>query len=68
MISTRISVHIKMNPVPGGGSNVLAVSATDAADQIAGFSTSGNFIDVSAPGVEIYSTGQAGDMIPTAAA
>lgn len=46
---------------PAGGSNVLAVSATDAADQIAGFSTSGNFIDVSAPGVEIYSTGQAGE-------
>ena len=41
---------------PAGYQSVIAVGATDAHDQIASFSTTGNHISVCAPGVEIYST------------
>jgi subtilisin family serine protease len=41
---------------PGAWSNVLAVAATDNYDAHASFSTSGTYVDVAAPGVEIYST------------
>ena len=35
---------------------VIAVAATDFDDKIARFSTTGNWVDVAAPGVDIYST------------
>ena len=41
---------------PAGYQSVIAVGATDAHDQIASFSTTGNHMSVCAPGVEIYST------------
>lgn len=40
----------------GFGQGIIAVGATDAGDVVAGFSDIGNHIDVSAPGVSIYST------------
>ena len=41
---------------PAGYQSVIAVGATDAHDEIASSSTTGNHISVCAPGVEIYST------------
>jgi thermitase len=41
---------------PGAWPNVLAVAATDNYDGHASFSTSGSYVDVAAPGVEIYNT------------
>jgi len=41
---------------PAGFNNVIAVGATNIADNIAGFSANGNHIDVAAPGVAILST------------
>ena len=40
----------------GFGQGIIAVGATDQGDLIAGFSDTGNHIDVSAPGVSILST------------
>ncbi len=36
--------------------NILSVAATDSRDQSAGFTSTGSFVDLSAPGVSIYST------------
>lgn len=41
---------------PAGYQSVIAVGATNAHDQIASFSTTGDYMSVCAPGVEIYST------------
>jgi subtilisin family serine protease len=41
---------------PAAHPNVIAVAATDAYDNLAGFSTRGDFVDVAAPGVSIWST------------
>lgn len=41
---------------PAAYPNVLAVGATNSSDQIASFSSSGPEVDVSAPGVSVYST------------
>lgn len=41
---------------PAFYSNVIAVAATDNVDQLASFSTRGDWVDVAAPGVTIYST------------
>jgi len=41
---------------PGYYQNVIAVAATDSNDKKASFSTYGNWVDVAAPGVNIYST------------
>ena len=41
---------------PAGYQSVIAVGATDAHDEIASFSTTGDHMSVCAPGVEIYST------------
>ncbi len=41
---------------PAALSNVLAVSATDKSDVITDFSNYGNYIDLAAPGKDIYST------------
>jgi len=41
---------------PGGFGDVIAVGATDYTDNIASFSVQGSQIDVTAPGVGIYST------------
>ncbi|GAB4114355.1 MAG: S8 family peptidase [Roseiflexaceae bacterium] len=42
---------------PAAYPEVLAVSATDGSDTITGFSTYGDFVDISAPGVGVWSTG-----------
>jgi thermitase len=41
---------------PGAYPNVIAVAATDNNDAKASFSTYGNWVDVAAPGVNVYST------------
>jgi thermitase len=41
---------------PGAYGNVIAVAATDNRDKKASFSSYGNWVDVAAPGVNIYST------------
>lgn len=41
---------------PAGYQSVIAVGATNAHDKVAYFSTAGDHMSVSAPGVEIYST------------
>ena len=41
---------------PGAYTNVIAVAATDANDRKASFSSYGNWVDVAAPGVEVFST------------
>ena len=41
---------------PAGYSNVIGVGATDFNDNIASFSTFNSSVDISAPGVDIYST------------
>jgi len=41
---------------PAGYQSVIAVGATDAHDEIASFSTTGDHMSICAPGVEIYST------------
>ena len=41
---------------PAAHRNAIAVAATDASDNRAGFSTYGDFVDVAAPGSGIYST------------
>ena len=45
---------------PAAHRNVIAVAATDASDNRAGFSTFGDFVDVAAPGASIYSTLRSG--------
>lgn len=45
---------------PAAYSNVIAVAATDSADQLATFSNYGSWVSVAAPGVNIYSTLKAG--------
>jgi thermitase len=41
---------------PGAYPNVIAVAATDNRDEKASFSTYGRWVDVAAPGVNVYST------------
>jgi len=45
---------------PAGFYNVLAVGATDQNDNIASWSTYGNYMDLVAPGVDILTTGLSG--------
>ncbi len=49
---------------PAAHPNVIAVVATDASDNRAGFSNWGDFIDVAAPGVSVYSTYRWGNYGP----
>lgn len=44
------------NTYPGAYTNVIAVAATDNRDRKASFSSYGKWVDVAAPGVNIYST------------
>ena len=44
------------NHYPAAHRNAIAVAATDASDNRAGFSTYGDFIDVAAPGANVFST------------
>lgn len=41
---------------PAAYPSVLAVAATTANDQVTGFSTTGDYLDISAPGVGVWST------------
>jgi thermitase len=41
---------------PAAHANAIAVAATDSLDNRAGFSTWGDFVDVAAPGVSVWST------------
>ena len=43
-------------PIPAGYDGVIGVAATNAADQIAGFSNMGTWVDLGAPGDTIVST------------
>lgn len=45
---------------PAAHEHVIAVAATSSADVLASFSTRGDFVDVAAPGVSIYSTYRSG--------
>jgi len=45
---------------PAGYDEVVAVTATDRNDNIAGFSSYGDWVEIAAPGVEIYSTLRSG--------
>jgi thermitase len=45
---------------PAALNNVVAVSATDQNDNLASFSNYGDWVDVSAPGVSIYTTANGG--------
>jgi thermitase len=46
----------KSKTYPGASTNVIAVAATDNRDRKASFSSFGSWVDVAAPGVNIYST------------
>jgi subtilisin len=46
---------------PAGHPSVVAVSAIDASNEIAGFSADGPEVELTAPGVDIYSTYKNGD-------
>jgi len=48
--------HSKQNSYPAAYDNVLSVAATDKNDVKASFSNYGNTVDISAPGVDIYTT------------
>ncbi len=41
---------------PAAYPEVLAVSATTPFDQVTGFSSTGDYVDISAPGVGVWST------------
>jgi len=41
---------------PAAHAHAIAVAATDAYDNLAGFSTRGDFVDVAAPGIGVWST------------
>jgi subtilisin family serine protease len=45
---------------PGAYGEVLSAGATDRSDNIAGFSATGPTVDISGPGVEVYSTAISG--------
>ncbi len=45
---------------PAACNNVVAVSATDSNDTLASFSNYGNWVDITAPGVSIYTTSNGG--------
>jgi subtilisin family serine protease len=45
---------------PAAHTNAIAVAATDSLDNRAGFSTWGDFVDVAAPGVSVWSSYRAG--------
>src|SRR5450756_129380 len=49
---------------PAGCDNVVAVSATDQSDALAGFSNYGSWIDLSAPGTDILTTSSGGGYGP----
>lgn len=56
MVASMGNSHRDEIMYPAGYQSVIAVGATDAHDEIASFSTTGNHMSVCAPGVEIYST------------
>jgi thermitase len=41
-------------------SSIISVSATDGSDSVASFSSQGNYVDIGAPGVSIYTTTMGG--------
>jgi len=61
MVASMGNSHRDEIMYPAGYQSVIAVGATDAHDEIALFSTTGNHMSVCAPGVEIYSTMPGGD-------
>jgi len=56
MVASMGNSHRDEIMYPAGYQSVIAVGATDAHDEIASFSTTGDHMSVCAPGVEIYST------------
>jgi parallel beta-helix repeat protein len=48
--------HSNAPHYPAAYDGVVAVAATDSSDNVAGFSNFGNWIDLAAPGVDVYST------------
>ncbi|MBU4349785.1 S8 family serine peptidase [bacterium] len=61
MVASMGNSHCDEIMYPAGYQSVIAVGATDAHDEIASFSTTGNHMSVCAPGVEIYSTMPGGE-------
>ncbi len=57
--------HSEMLQYPAAYDNVVAVAATDSADQKAGFSSYGNWVDIAAPGVDILSLRAGGTSMGT---
>ena len=57
--------HSSINSYPAAYDNVLSVAATDKKDVKATFSNYGNTIDISAPGVSIYTTQYNNTYTPT---
>jgi len=56
MVAAMGNSHRDEINYPAGYQSVIAVGATNAHDEIASFSTTGDYMSVCAPGVEIYST------------
>jgi len=56
VIAAAGNEHSNLPHYPAAYNEVVAVSATDSSDNVAGFSNFGNWIDLAAPGVDVYST------------
>lgn len=56
IVAAAANDNSNIKPYPAGYSEVVAVAATDQNDQKASFSNWGDWIELSAPGVSIYST------------
>ena len=56
IIAAAGNSNSNVKPYPAGYGEVVAVSATDQNDQKASFSNWGDWIELAAPGVDVYST------------
>ena len=56
IVAAAANDNSNIKPYPAGYSEVVAVAATDQNDQKASFSNWGDWIELSAPGVSVYST------------
>jgi len=56
VIAAAGNEHSNAPHYPAAYDSVIAVAAADSSDNVAGFSNFGNWIDLAAPGVDVYST------------